>query len=222
MRGDPAGFFQTSALGIDWRSRRVCGLGRTSILHGDHGNSGRLDWCSHCFCHRVHGSKTHPIKVVSGKWNRNVTPSTRGPSWPRTKSRAGRFYTFVCNTNPERATATAESLKEIRNRNALSDDEWRHLFRGWGGVDGKAVLDSLRISSPQSAAVSGYAKPGVSIRAEIPFTPTFRADRPFICLIRDRDRGTVLFFGRMLNSRYLEHSIRPIKSEPQNAPHQIR
>ncbi len=38
-----------------------------------------------------------------------------------------------------------------------------------------------------------------AIRAKIPFTPTFRADRPFIYLIRDRESRAVLFLGRMLN-----------------------
>lgn len=39
----------------------------------------------------------------------------------------------------------------------------------------------------------------MSIGREVPFTPTFRADRPFIYLIRDSVSGTVLFLGRMLN-----------------------
>jgi serine protease inhibitor len=31
------------------------------------------------------------------------------------------------------------------------------------------------------------------------FTPTFRADRPFLFLVRDRQSGSVLFLGRMVN-----------------------
>ena len=31
-----------------------------------------------------------------------------------------------------------------------------------------------------------------------PFTPSFRADRPFVFLIRDRTTGTILFLGRMM------------------------
>ncbi len=34
-----------------------------------------------------------------------------------------------------------------------------------------------------------------------PFTPTFRADRPFLFLIRDRKTGTVLFIGRVNDPR---------------------
>ena len=66
--------------------------------------------------------------------------------------RAGRFYTFVGNLTPESARDAAESLEDMRNRNALSDDEWRHFFRGWGGVDGKAALDFLNSTKENSAA----------------------------------------------------------------------
>jgi serpin B len=30
-----------------------------------------------------------------------------------------------------------------------------------------------------------------------PFIPEFRADRPFLFLIRDRQSGTILFLGRV-------------------------
>ena len=53
---------------------------------------------------------------------------------------------------PESARDAAESLEDMRNRNALSDDEWRHFFRAWGGVDGKAALDFLDATPENSAA----------------------------------------------------------------------
>jgi serine protease inhibitor len=67
-----------------------------------------------------------------------------------------------------------------------------------GSVVHKAFI-SVNEEGTEAAAITGYPAPGASIRAKVPFTPTFRADRPFIYLIRDRESGTVLFLGRMLN-----------------------
>lgn len=81
MLGDFAGFFQTAELGMEWRSWRVCRLGRTAILHGDHGDSGRLAGCYHCFRHRVRGPQMYSVKVVSGKWrkySRGISPYAQG------------------------------------------------------------------------------------------------------------------------------------------------
>ena len=57
--------------------------------------------------------------------------------------RAENLHFFVSNMTPESAQDAAESLEEMRNRNALSDDEWKHFLRGWGGVYGKAALHFL-------------------------------------------------------------------------------
>jgi serine protease inhibitor len=67
-----------------------------------------------------------------------------------------------------------------------------------GTVVHKAFI-SVNEEGTEAAAITGYPPPGMSIRREVPFTPTFRADRPFIYLIRDRESGTILFLGRMLN-----------------------
>jgi serine protease inhibitor len=49
-----------------------------------------------------------------------------------------------------------------------------------------------------ATAVIGRAPPG-PIPETVPFTPVFRADRPFLFLIRDKISGTILFIGRVTN-----------------------
>ena len=67
-----------------------------------------------------------------------------------------------------------------------------------GRVVHKAFIE-VNEEGTEAAAITGFPMPAAAMRAKVPFTPTFRADRPFIYLIRDRASGTVLFLGRVLN-----------------------
>jgi serine protease inhibitor len=67
-----------------------------------------------------------------------------------------------------------------------------------GAVVHKAFI-SVDEEGTEAAAITGFPIARAEMRAKIPFTPTFRADRPFIYLIRDLTSGTVLFLGRVLD-----------------------
>ena len=129
MRGYLARFFQTSPLGDVWRSWRDCCLGRTAILHGDHRNSGGLGGCSHCFYDRVCGSQTHSVKVVSAKWNRSATSSSRGPS---SRPRVKPCGVNVLNATKASTTGTRFPADFSWNIcNAPKSDQGLQAHHGW-------------------------------------------------------------------------------------------
>ncbi len=51
----------------------------------------------------------------------------------------------------------------------------------------------------EAAAATGVSLSVTSMPQKTLFIPTFKADRPFIFLIRDRVTGSILFIGRMMN-----------------------
>lgn len=52
----------------------------------------------------------------------------------------------------------------------------------------------------EAAAATGMSLDERSaLKPEVPFTPVFNADRPFVYLIRDVESGAVLFMGRITN-----------------------
>ena len=103
-------------------------------------------------------------------------------------------------------------LKEIGMQ--LVFDQFQADF---SGLNGKKPLDddSLFISSVfHSAFVSVDEEGTVAAAATVvksrtlgrlskePRVPVFRADHPFLFVIRDRKTGAILFFGRVTNPTY--------------------
>ena len=59
----------------------------------------------------------------------------------------------------------------------------------------KAYVD---VNEEGTEAAAATAAVGRMLSARYPPIPTFRADRPFLFLIRDKRTGTILFLGRMM------------------------
>jgi serine protease inhibitor len=64
----------------------------------------------------------------------------------------------------------------------------------------KAFID-VSEKGTEAAAATAVIQDGGGADASEPFTPTFRADRPFVFLIRDKQSGAVLFLGRVMNPK---------------------
>jgi serine protease inhibitor len=63
----------------------------------------------------------------------------------------------------------------------------------------KAFVEVSEKGTEAAAATAVMMARPTAAPAAVPFTPTFKADRPFLFLIRDRQSGSVLFLGRMVN-----------------------
>jgi len=62
----------------------------------------------------------------------------------------------------------------------------------------KAFVEVNEKGTEAAAATAVIMMEPTSARMTVPFTPTFKADRPFLFLIRDIKTGSVLFIGRMM------------------------
>jgi serpin B len=81
--------------------------------------------------------------------------------------------------------------------NAFGGADFSGMFGGRGpsisAVVHKAFVE-VNEKGTEAAAASG-----VSMPSSLP--PSFRADHPFLFLIRDRSTGSVLFLGRIMNPK---------------------
>jgi serine protease inhibitor len=63
----------------------------------------------------------------------------------------------------------------------------------------KAFVEVSEKGTEAAATTAVMMPKAEAAPASVPFTPTFRVDRPFLFLVRDRQSGSVLFLGRVLN-----------------------
>jgi len=63
----------------------------------------------------------------------------------------------------------------------------------------KAFVEVNEKGTEAAAATAVMMMEATSAPATVPFIPTFKADRPFLFLIRDGSTGSILFIGRMVN-----------------------
>ena len=71
------------------------------------------------------------------------------------------------------------------------------------GLEVSVVLHNARLEvnekGTEAAAASAVVfRMSVTAQRDVPFIPEFRADRPFVFLIRDRESGAILFMGRFV------------------------
>ena len=67
----------------------------------------------------------------------------------------------------------------------------------------KAFLE-VNEKGTEAAAATAISMSAGGIPEDMPFTPTFRADRPFLFVIRDNKTGTILFMGRVTDPSKLQ------------------
>jgi len=108
---------------------------------------------------------------------------------------------------PLRAMGMARAFEDPRLPNgaqfegmSASEDPAQRLYVS--KVLHKAFVEVNEKGTEAAAAAAVLtARPTEAVPQSVPFTPTFRADRPFVFLIRDVRTGSILFVGRMMNPR---------------------
>lgn len=80
---------------------------------------------------------------------------------------------------------------------SASDDPMNRLYIS--KVIHKAFVEVNEKGTEAAAATAVIMVGATSAPIDVPFTPEFKADRPFIYLIRDKSTGALLFMGRVMN-----------------------
>jgi RNA polymerase sigma factor (sigma-70 family) len=107
---------------------------------------------------------------------------------PATLQHMGMVQAFVDPRRPDGADFTG--MRNTNNRMArLYITKVLH----------KAFLEVNEKGTEAAGATAVIMAVPTGAPVSVPFTPTFKADRPFVFLIRDIKSGSILFMGRMMN-----------------------
>ena len=96
------------------------------------------------------------------------------------------------------------NLAEILYEMGMTD-AFEHLVADFSGMTGgkdlfiSAVLHKAFVAVDEEGTEAAAATAVVMARKAVQIIPTFRADHPFVFVIRDKNTGSVLFMGRVMN-----------------------
>ena len=99
----------------------------------------------------------------------------------------------------EQAFSLNGALASLGMKRAFTDADFSGMAEG-GGLFISEVLHKAFVDVDENGTEAAAATAVIMMRASVPppFDPVvFRADHPFLFLIRDRTTGTVLFIGRL-------------------------
>jgi serpin B len=124
-------------------------------------------------------------------------------------------YVYVPKIKMESSFNLNDTLEQLGMKRAFRDPREKDGAEFDGMSDTKDPMEKLYISkvlhkafvevnekgTEAAAATAVIMITPTSAPANVAFTPTFRADRPFVFLIRDQKTGAILFLGRVMNPK---------------------
>ena len=140
-----------------------------------------------------------------------LTPESFGTWINRLESRD--VHVFMPKFKQETNYGMTVPLQKMGMTRAFTDPVDPNGADFTGMCDSSDIMDRLYINKilhkafvevnekgTEAVAATAVMMPGPALAPiKVPFTPTFRADRPFLFLIRDRVTNSILFMGRIVD-----------------------
>jgi len=132
--------------------------------------------------------KPRPVHVYLPKFKAETDYELGDAEKPKTLQKMGMVRAFVDPSDPVNG-AVFDGMSQATNpMNKLYITKVLH----------KAFID-VNEKGTEAAAATAVVMAIPAKAKPTPFIPTFKADRPFVYLIRDRVTGSILFMGRMMD-----------------------